>query len=146
MRSIRALLWLCPLLAAGGCGPSDIDEAGRSFTQFAHQWSAREFPGEPVLKETTNDVAIGDDSNYQTQKGYYRRRTTFEGLRFRVVGADRGDIRYLGILEGERVVQSTPVHPTAEEARQDTSFRGARFAYPERYEFEYARGGWRLRQ
>lgn len=146
MRSIRRLLWLVPALFLLGCGPSDVEEAGESFSKFSREWIAKEFPVEPVLKETTVDVPVGDDTAFKTEKGYYRRQTMFQDSRIEVLPTDRSDAPFLGILHGERIVQSTSVHPTAEVAKKDASFTGARFVYPEKYEFEYSGGEWRLRE
>ncbi len=146
MRSIRAFGWLAPALFLLGCGPSDVEEAGESFTRFTRAWTAKQFPVEPVVKETTVDVPVGDDTAFKTEKGFYRRQTSFQDKRIEVVPTDSSDAPFLGILHGERIVQSTSVHPTAEAAKKDSSFTGARFVYPEKYEFEYTGGEWRLRE
>lgn len=138
----------CGLAATflGGCGPTAEEQAAESFALFARQWATDSYPGKPVLKETSQEVAQGDTASFAVEKGYYQRQTVFEGLRCQVLPTDRVAVPYVGVLRGERIVRSTPVHATAPAAQRDGNFSAAKFAYPEEHVFEYVNGSWRPRR
>lgn len=142
MRSAFFMTLSLALLPLMGCGPSAEEQASASFAQFARQWANDCYPGDPVLKETTEEIARGE-ATYHVEKGYYQRQTIFEGLQSKVESTGRSAVPFVGILRGERVVRSTPVHTDLQAAEQDTSFSGSRFAYPEEHVFEYVNGAWR---
>jgi hypothetical protein len=144
MRSALILTIILAILPLVGCGPSAEEQATASFAQFAREWANDCYPGDPVLKETTEEIARGE-ATYNVEKGYYQRQTIFEGLQSKVVKTGRSTAPFLGILRGERVVRSTPVHADLQTAKQDQTFNGSRFVYPEEHVFEYVRGNWKAR-
>ncbi len=144
MRSTFLLTLMLSSLLFVGCGPSAEEQAAESFAQFAREWVNDSYPGDPVLKETTEEIASGE-ATYDVHKGYYQRQTVFEGLQSKVVATGRSAAPYLGILRGERVVRSTPIHTDLQAAQQDKSFNGSRFVYPEEHVFEYLHGSWKVR-
>jgi len=143
MRLALCLFWLSSLLVCVGCGPSAEEQASESFATFAREWVRDSYPGDPVLKETTTEVARGESVNYNVERGYYRRRTIFEGLECLVTPTGRAATPYRGTLRGHRIVQSTPIHADRRAAERDASFTGARFVYPEEHSFQYLDGHWR---
>ena len=135
MRSALTLTIILTVFPLAGCGPSAAEQASDSFAQFACEWATDSYPGDPVLKETTEEIARGE-ATYSVEKGYYQRQTIFEGLESKVVETGQAAAPFVGILRGQRVVRSTPIHRDLQAAKQDKSFNGSRFVYPEEHVFE----------